>query len=172
MCEPGRRKGLECRSVGGGIGAGKDDETGHRLGRLSGNPVAATEELKFLERIGPAQMERIANGAIPLCESVRDGVQNSGTPSATVSRLRSPSEDVSVTKWTTLPERMTRASNNTRRSLTSFPAGLVRTQWSGSVMKSVPVLPTGSGEPRFSGRKACEAWTNEPLPDRHCGRGR
>ena len=32
-------------------------------------------------------------------------------------------------------------------------------------MESVPVLPIGSGEPRFSGRKACEAWMNEPLPD-------
>ena len=31
-------------------------------------------------------------------------------------------------------------------------------------MESVPVLPIGSGEPRFSGRKACEAWMNEPLP--------
>ena len=39
-------------------------------------------------------------------------------------------------------------------------------------MESVPVLPMGSGEPRFSGRKACEAWMNEPLPDRHCGSGR
>ena len=27
-------------------------------------------------------------------------------------------------------------------------------------MESVPVLPVGSGEPRFSGRKACEAWMN------------
>ncbi len=49
------------------------------LGRLCGNPAAATEELKPLERIGPAQMERSANGAIPLCESVADGVQSSGT---------------------------------------------------------------------------------------------
>lgn len=40
--------------------------------------------------------ERSANGAIPLCESGRDGVQSSGTPAVTVSRLRSPSEDVSV----------------------------------------------------------------------------
>lgn len=39
-------------------------------------------------------------------------------------------------------------------------------------MESVPVLPMGSGEPRFSGRKACEAWMNEPLPDRYCGSGR
>lgn len=31
-------------------------------------------------------------------------------------------------------------------------------------MKSVPVLPIGSGELRFSGRKACEAWRNEPSP--------
>ena len=151
---------------------GKDDETGHRLGRLCGNPAAATEELKPLERIGPAQMERSGNGAIPLCESVIDGVKSSGTPAVTVSRLRSPSEDVSGTKWTTLPERIKRASNNTRRSLTSFPTGLVRTQCSVSIMKSVPVLPIGSGEPRFSGRKACEAWMNEPLPDRHCGSGR
>ena len=65
------------------------------LGRLRGNPAAATEVLKPLERIGPAQMERSANVAIPLCESVRDGVQSSGTPAVTVSRLRSPPEDVS-----------------------------------------------------------------------------
>lgn len=142
------------------------------LGRLRGNPAAATEELKPLEHIGPAQMERSVNGAIPLCESGRDGVESSGTTSVTVSRLRSPSEGVSGTKWRTLPERMKRASKKSRRSLTSFPAGLVRTQWSVSGMKSVPVLPIGSGEPRFSGRKACEAWTNEPLPDRHCGSGR
>lgn len=141
-----------------------EDET-EELGAVGGNPVAATEELKLLEHIGPAQMERSLNGAIPLCESVRDGVESSGTPAVTVSRLRSPSKDVSVTKWTTLPERLRRASNNTRRSLTSFPAGLVRTQWSEIVMESVPVLPTGSGEPRFSGRKACEAWMNEPLPN-------
>lgn len=75
------------------------------LGRLCGNPAAATEELKPLERIGPAQMERSANGAIPLCESVRDGVQRNRTPDVTVSRLRSPSEEGSGTKWTTLPER-------------------------------------------------------------------
>ena len=31
-------------------------------------------------------------------------------------------------------------------------------------MESVPVLPVGSGEPRFSSRKACETWMNEPLP--------
>ena len=117
-------------------------------------------------------MERSVNGAIPLCESVRDDVQSSGTPAVTVSRLRSPPEDVSVTKWTTLPERMKRASKDSRQSLTPFLAGLVRTQWSGSVMESTPVLPIGSGEPRFSGRKACEAWMNEPLPDRHCGSGR
>ncbi len=73
------------------------------LGRLRVNPATATQELKPLECIGPAQMERSANVAIPLCESVADGVQSSGTPSVTVSRLRSPSEDVSVTKWTTLP---------------------------------------------------------------------
>ena len=39
-------------------------------------------------------------------------------------------------------------------------------------METVPVLPIGSGEPRFSGRKACEARMNESLPDRHCGSGR
>lgn len=39
-------------------------------------------------------------------------------------------------------------------------------------MVSVPVLPIGSGEPRFSGRQACEAWMNEPLPDKHCESGR
>lgn len=72
------------------------DET-EGLGAVGVNPVAATEELKSLERIGPAQMERSANGAIPLCESARDGVQSSGTPAVTVSRLRSPSEDVSGT---------------------------------------------------------------------------
>ena len=99
-------------------------------------------------------------------------MQSSGTPAVTVSRLRSPPEDVSVTKWTTLPERMKRALNNIRQSLTPFLAGLVQTQWSGSVMESVPVLPIGCGEPRFSGRKACEAWMDEPLPDRHCGSGR
>ena len=117
-------------------------------------------------------MERSGNGAIPLCESVRDGVEGNGTPAVTVSRLRSPSEEVSGTKWTILPERMRRASKDTRRSLTSFPAGLVRTQCSVSVMESVPVLPIGSGEPRFSGRQACEAWMNEPLPDKHCESGR
>ena len=117
-------------------------------------------------------MERSDNVAIPLCESVADGVERNGTPAVTVSHLRSPSEDVSVTKWRTLPERMERASKKSRRSLTFFLAGLVRTQWSGSVMESVPVLPIGSGEPRFSGRKACEAWMNEPLLDRHCGSGR
>lgn len=37
------------------------------LGRLRVNPAAATEELKSLERLGPAQMERSVNGAIPLC---------------------------------------------------------------------------------------------------------
>ena len=140
------------------------DET-EGLGAVGGNPVAATEELKPLERIGQARMERSGNVAIPHCESVRDGVQSSGTPAVTVSRLCSPPEDVSGTKWTTLPERMKRASKNTRRSLTSFPAGLVRTQWSVSVMESVPILPIGSGEPRFSGRQACEAWMNEPLPN-------
>lgn len=118
-----------------------------------------------MERIDPAQMERSANVAIPLCESAADGVKRSGTPSVTVSRLRSPSEDVSVTKWTTLPERVERASKKSRRSLTVFPAGLVRTQGSVSVMKSVPVLPIGSGEPRFYGRQAFEAWMNELLPD-------
>ena len=117
-------------------------------------------------------MERSANVAIPLCESVRDGVQSSGTPAVTVSRIRSPSEDVPGTKWTTLQERMKRASKDSRRSLTSFPAGLVRTQWSVSGVESVPVLPIGSGEPRFFGRKACVAWMNEPLQDRHCGSGR
>lgn len=116
-------------------------------------------------------MERSDNIAIPLCESVRDGVEGNGTPAVTVSRLRSPSEEVSGTKWTTLPERMRRASKDSRRSLTSS-AGLARTQWSVSVMESVPVLPIGSGEPRFSGRKACEARMDEPLPDRHCGSGR
>ena len=45
------------------------------LVRLRGNPAAATEELKPLERIGPAQMERSANGAIPLCESGIDDVE-------------------------------------------------------------------------------------------------
>lgn len=74
------------------------DET-DGLGAVGVNPVAATEELKPLERIGPAQMERRANVAIPLCESVRDGVQSRGTPAVTVSRFRSPSEDVSGTKW-------------------------------------------------------------------------
>lgn len=39
-------------------------------------------------------------------------------------------------------------------------------------METVPVLPIGSGEPRLSGRKACEAWMNESLPYRHCGSGR
>lgn len=43
------------------------------------NPAAATEELKPLERIGPARMERGVNGAIPLCESVRDGVESRNT---------------------------------------------------------------------------------------------
>lgn len=71
------------------------DET-EGLGAVGGNPVAATEELKSLERIGPAQMERSDNIAIPLCESVTAGVQSSGTPAVTVSPLRSPSEDVSV----------------------------------------------------------------------------
>ena len=61
------------------------------------NPVAATEELKHQERLGPAQMERSDNVAIPLCESVRGGVENNGTPDVTVSRLRSPSEGVSET---------------------------------------------------------------------------
>jgi len=121
------------------------------------NPAAAKEELKPLERLCPAQMERSDNGAIPLCESVADGVEKNGTPAVAVSRLRLPSEDVSGTKWTTLPERMKRASRKSRRSLTSFPAGLVRTQWSESRMESVPVLPIGSGESRFSGRKACKA---------------
>lgn len=65
------------------------DET-EGLGAVGVNPAAATEELKPLERIGPAQMERSVNGAIPLCESARDGVQSSGTPAAAVSRLRSP----------------------------------------------------------------------------------
>ena len=46
-------------------------------------------------------------------------MESNGTPSVAVSRLRSPSEDVSVTKWTTLPERMKRASKESRRSLTS-----------------------------------------------------
>ena len=32
-------------------------------------------------------------------------------------------------------------------------------------METVPVLPIGSGEPRFYGRQAFEAWMNEPLPD-------
>ena len=45
------------------------------LGRLRVNPAAATQELKPLERLGPAQMERSDNGAIPLCESVADGVE-------------------------------------------------------------------------------------------------
>ena len=45
------------------------------LGAVGVNPVAATEELKPLERIGPAQMERSDNGAIPLCESGIDGVE-------------------------------------------------------------------------------------------------
>lgn len=39
-------------------------------------------------------------------------------------------------------------------------------------METVPVLPIGSGEPRFSGRQAFEAWMNESFPDRHCGSGR
>lgn len=119
-------------------------------------------------------MERSVNVAIPLCESVRDGVQSSGTPAVTVSRLRSPSEDVSGTKWRHfrrgLDERQT--TQHKAEPYLFSPAGLVRTQWSGSVMESVPVLPIGSGEPRFSGRKACEAWMNEPLPNRHCGSGR
>ena len=70
------------------------DET-EGLGAVGGNPAAATEELKPLL---PARhdWERSANGAIPLCESGRDGVQSSGTPAVTVSRLRSSSEDVSV----------------------------------------------------------------------------
>lgn len=72
------------------------DET-EGLGGVGVNPVAATEELKHQERLGPAQMERSDNVAIPLCESVRDGVQRSGTPAVTVSRLRSPSEEVSGT---------------------------------------------------------------------------
>ena len=91
-------------------------------------------------------------------------MESNGTPAVTVLRFRSPSEDVSGAKWRTLPERTKRASKKSRRSLTLFPAGLVRTQCSDSGMKSVPVLPIGSGEPRFSGRKACEAWMNEPLP--------
>lgn len=94
-CEPGRRKGLGRRSGGVGIGAVNGDET-EGLGAVGVNPVAATEGLKPLERLGPAQMERSDNIAIPLCESGRDGVQSSGTPAVTVSRLRSPSEDVSV----------------------------------------------------------------------------
>lgn len=170
-CEPGRRKGLGRRSGGVGIGAVNGDET-EGLGAVGVNPVAATEGLKPPERLDPAQMERSDNIAIPLCESVRDGVEGNGAPAVTVSRLRSPSEEVSGTKWRALPERMKRASKKSRRSLTSFPAGLVWTQWSGSVMESVPVLPIGSGEPRFSGRKACEARMDEPLPDRHCGSGR
>lgn len=169
-CELGRRKGLGRRSGGVGIGAVNRDET-EGLGAVGVNPVAATEGLKPLERLGPTQMERSDNIAIPLCESVRDGVEGNVTPAVTVSRLRSPSEEVSGTKWTTLPERMRRASKDSRRSLTSS-AGLVRTQWSKSVMESVHVLPMGSGEPRFSSRQACEAWMNEPLPDRHCGSGR
>lgn len=47
-------------------------------------------------------------------------MQSSGTPAVTVSRLRSPSEDVSVAWRMTLPERMERASKKSRRSLTSF----------------------------------------------------
>lgn len=47
-------------------------------------------------------------------------MEGNGTPALTVSRLRSPSEEVSGTKWTTLPERMERASKKSRRSLTSF----------------------------------------------------
>ena len=148
---------------------GDETEWSRRSRRKSRSRNGGTEAP---ERLGPAQMERSVNVAIPLCESGRDGVQWDGTPSVTVSRLRPPSEDVSGTEWTTLPERMKRASRKSRRSLTSFPAGLVRTQWSVSVMESVHVLPIGSGEPRFSGRKACEAWMNEPLPDRHCGSGR
>lgn len=50
------------------------DET-EGLGAVGVNPAAATEELKPLERIGPAQMERSDNGAIPLCESAADGVE-------------------------------------------------------------------------------------------------
>lgn len=50
------------------------DET-EGLGAVGGNHAAATEELKPLERIGPAQMERSANGAIPLCESGIDDVE-------------------------------------------------------------------------------------------------
>ena len=174
------RFGRVSRAGGRGLGDGVEAEELERfrltrqywLGRLRGNPAAATQELKPLECIGPAQMERSDNGAIPLCESGRDGVQSNGTPSFTVSRLRPPSEDVPGTKWRTLPVRLRRASKESRRSLTSFQAGLVRTQWSACVMESVPVLPIGSGEPRFSGRKACEAWMNEPLLNRYSGSGR
>ena len=59
-----------------------------------------------MERIGPAQMKRSVNVAVLLCESAADGVQSNGTLTVTVSRFRSPSEDVPVTKWRTLPERM------------------------------------------------------------------
>lgn len=122
------------------------------LGSVGVNPVVATEEQKPLERIGPAQQVaecQRSDSSLRVCERRCAEKRNTGCHSLA---FPPPSEEVSGTKWTTLPEWMKRASNNTRRSLTSFPAGLVRTQWSVSGMESVPVLPIGSGEPRFSGR--------------------
>lgn len=104
------------------------------LGSVGVNPVVATEEQKPLERIGPAQQVaecQRSDSSLRVCERRCAEKRNTGChslafPLALGGGVGNEVDDTSG--W------MKRASNNTRRSLTSFPAGLVRTQWSVSGM--------------------------------------